>query len=1079
MSIARASLPLLAASVTSCFVLAPALAQPQPATPAAAPAAPATTPGSPHAGGAPGASPHAGGGGNPHAGPATPPLPAVLAPAEKHLRNLRQLTFGGENAEAYFSLDGTRLSMQSTTGSDRCDQIYTLDLTQVLRGGAQPAPPRAVTTGQGRHTCSYFFPDASRVLFSSTRHLGNDCPPTADRSKGYVWSLYNYQIYTSKPDGSDVRRVTNTTAYDAEATVCKDGSVVFTSDRDGDLELYRMNLDGSGLKRLTFAPGYDGGAFFSEDCKRLVWRAARPKSPAEQAEMQGLLKQHLVRPTRMELWTGDADGGNAHPVTDFGSASFAPFFYPASVAGAPGKRIIFSSNYGDPRGREFDIWAIDATGDKLERITHTPDFDGFPMFSPDGKHLVFSSNRGGKSRGETNVFLTDWVPGPIAVTPTPAEEAAGRLAFLTDPRREGRGVGTKGLAAAAEEIAKWMQALGLKPAGEPIAGKPSYFQPVEVFVGVRDTGSAFKLDAGAAPVKLPPLKPGDVVAAASSSPGKFGGELRFAGFGITAPEARWDDLATTDVKGHVAVVLRGVPEGKFNGAAARSYSDLRYKAWNLREHGAQAVVFVDLERDELPQLTLDGPEGGAGVPVAFLRRSILAGLAPAPAAAPDAAAKPGAGASAPQAGPYQHIRSAADGGHAEALRLPGTLSGEIKLQRESRKERNVLGVLPATEPAAGTSAGAIVLGAHYDHLGLGGRSSLAPGQKAVHPGADDNASGTVALLETAQRLGKGTEPRPVDIVFAAFTGEEVGLVGSSRFVQSLAKTDDPAPTAKSPGGLRAGSIKAMLNFDMVGRLASRPAPPPAAAPAPAPAAAPGAPAAAPAAHGSPAAHGAPAEPAASAPATFPVLAVQGTDSAAEWAGLVAPRCAERGLACTLGGDGYGPSDMTPFYAASVPVLFFFTGAHADYHRPSDTADKINVIGILQIADLAAALVRDLGGLFAKAPAGLTFKKPAGPAPRMGDRGYGAYLGTIPDYTAMQGATGGVKLSGARPGSPAEKAGVQAGDVLVGLGDSTIGTLEDMAFSLRKYKPGQTVDLTVLRGGQKTVLKTTLTQRPQQ
>jgi membrane-associated protease RseP (regulator of RpoE activity) len=210
--------------------------------------------------------------------------------------------------------------------------------------------------------------------------------------------------------------------------------------------------------------------------------------------------------------------------------------------------------------------------------------------------------------------------------------------------------------------------------------------------------------------------------------------------------------------------------------------------------------------------------------------------------------------------------------------------------------------------------------------------------------------------------------------------------------------------------------------------------------------------------------------------TQPTVVVQGSDSAAEWAELVAPSCQRASLTCKLGGDGYGPSDMTPFYAAGIPVLFFFTGAHADYHRPSDTADKINAMGIVQVAGLATGIVSALGDRLQKQPQGLTFKKPTGPAPRGGDRGYGAYLGTIPDYSAMQGAPGGVKLSGARPGSPAEQAGIVAEDVLVGLGESKINTLEDMAFALRKYKPGQTVDVIVLRKGQKQTLRATLTQR---
>jgi hypothetical protein len=495
-----------------------------------------------------------------------------------------------------------------------------------------------------------------------------------------------------------------------------------------------------------------------------------------------------------------------------------------------------------------------------------------------------------------------------------------------------------------------------------------------------------------------------------SASGKFEGALRFAGFGITAPESGWDDLAGLDVKGQIAVVLRGVPADKLSPKSQRSYSDLRYKAWNLREHGALGVIFVDPRTDGVPKLTLDGPEGGAGLPVAFLPRALLARLLP---GAPDAGA-------APKDDPLQALVRAAEAGKTAAIPVGARIAGEIKLARESRRERNVVGLLPATTAPAG-QAPAIVIGAHYDHLGLGGRSSLAPGTPAVHPGADDNASGTTAILALAQSLAADKE-RPFDLYFVAFTAEESGLVGSSRFIQTLVP------------GLAKERLRAMLNFDMVGRLGG------------------------------------------AAGVTTPSVSVQGSDSAEEWAQLIAPACTRSALKCTLGGDGYGPSDMTPFYASGVPVLFFFTGAHPDYHRPSDTADKINALGIVQVAELAGGILRALGEKLRAQPAGLTFKKPSGPAPRAGDRGYGAYLGTIPDYTAMQGQQGGVKLSGARPQSPAEQAGVKAGDTLVGLGESKISTLEDMAFALRKYKPGQVVDVVVLRDGQRLTFKATLAQR---
>jgi len=334
-------------------------------------------------------------------GPAAPPAaPSTTGglelPGERHLKNVRQLTFGGENAEAYWSFDGSLLVFQSTRDGRGCDQQYVMapDGTAV----------RLVSTGRGRTTCGYFFPGGDRILYSSTHELGDGCPPKPDFSLGYVWPLFDYQIYTARPDGSDLRPLAHAPgSYNAEATVSRDGWVVFTSTRDGDLELYKMRLDGTGLVRLTRTAGYDGGAFFGPDGRRIVYRASRPSTPGELADYQGLLARRLVRPGKLEIFVMDANGGNQRQVTRLGAGSFAPFFHP------DGKRILFASNFGDPRGRNFDLFMVGDDGTGLERITAYEGFDGFPMFSPDGRRLVFASNRNGKVQGETNVFVADWV----------------------------------------------------------------------------------------------------------------------------------------------------------------------------------------------------------------------------------------------------------------------------------------------------------------------------------------------------------------------------------------------------------------------------------------------------------------------------------------------------------------------------------------------------------------------------------------------------------------------------------------------------------------------------------------------
>lgn len=326
------------------------------------------------------------------------PQNANLALAqEKHLRNIRQLTFGGENAEAYFSADGKKLIFQSTRDGRECDQIYTMNV--------DGSDVRMVSTGEGRTTCSYLFPNGKRILYSST-HLGaKQCPPKPDFSQGYVWAVYEtFDVFTAEPDGSDLKQLTNTPGYDAETTITRDGKkLVFTSKRDGDLDIYAMDANGKNVKRLTDELGYDGGPFWSYDGKQIVYRAYHPQTEKEKADYVALLKQNLIRPTVLDIWVMNADGSNKRQVTNLNKASFAPYFFP------DGKRIIFSSNAADPKGRDFDLYMIKSDGTGMERVTYNDTFDGFPMFSPDGKKLVFASNRNAKARGDTNIFIADWI----------------------------------------------------------------------------------------------------------------------------------------------------------------------------------------------------------------------------------------------------------------------------------------------------------------------------------------------------------------------------------------------------------------------------------------------------------------------------------------------------------------------------------------------------------------------------------------------------------------------------------------------------------------------------------------------
>lgn len=890
-------------------------------------------------------------------------------PRETHLSDLVQLTRGGENAEAYWSPDGTQLVFQSTRPPFACDQIFRMPADGRSPGGE----PVRVSSGKGRTTCAYFTSDGRRILYSSTHHAGDACPPPPDRSRGYVWPVDpRFEIWSALPDGSDLKRLTENDAYDAESTVCPvDGSVIFTSTRDGDLELYRLpantadTADGIGGKaavtRLTHTPGYDGGAFFSNDCKKIVWRASRPAPGPELEDYQGLLAKGLVRPSKLEIWVANADGSDARQVTNLGAASFAPSFFPS------GDRILFSTNYGDPKGREFEIWAVDVDGSDLERITWSPGFDGFPLFSPDGTRLAFSSNRNQGAPGETNVFVAKWVDG---------NQFMADVQWLADDAREGRGIGTRGLEEASKYLERRFRSIGPEPGIEPAGDDGTFFQRFDAPVAVEAKAAAVMIDGQ--PVARVEFEPASF--SASTIGGVVEGEVVAAGYGITAPDLGVDDYHGIDVKGKIVAVRRFTPAAEpfKEEGVERRYGDLRYKAFNAREHGAVGLIVVDAplvkEGEEvpseapLPALRLDSgltaAAGDAGIPVVTLSRAAGSAL------------------------------------------LQGAHQASLAVELEHRHESiaNVVGVVRAGAPDR--LPGAIVVGAHYDHIGLGGASSLSPDAREPHNGADDNASGTAALLEVARLLAGRRGRLHRDVYLIAFSGEEMGVLGSTAF------------TRKPTAGLKMEDLVAMFNMDMVGRLRGN------------------------------------------------ALSVLGAESAEEWDELVTPVCERAGLACSLGGDGYGPSDQYPFYAAGVPVLHFFTGVHEDYHKPTDDADKVNGEGGARVAALVAELTEGLSGR----PARLAYKSLPAPAPRGDARSMGASLGTVPDY-AGDGRPG-VLLSGVRAGSPAEQAGLQRGDLLVELAGTPIRDIHDFMYVLRRAKPGEKAAAVVLRGDERLTLEVT-------
>ncbi|MEW5765112.1 MAG: M28 family peptidase [Acidobacteriota bacterium] len=902
-------------------------------------------------------------------GEAPASAPSLRDPREIRLANVRQLTFSGENAEAYFSFAGDRLIYQSREGKADCDQIYTMDLS----GGSR----RLVSTGKGRCTCAYFLKGDGRVVFSSTHASAPECPAPPDLSRGYVWPVHpGYDVYEAAADGTDLKPLIASPGYDAEATVSPDGSkIVFTSDRDGDLELYLLDLSTRSTTRLTHLPGYDGGAFFSPDSQKIVFRGWHPTDPKELEEYRSLLRDHLVRPSHMEIFTIRADGSGLRQVTSNGAANFCPFWHP------DGKRILFASNVGDEKKRNFDLYLVNEDGSGLEQVTFEPSFDGFPMFSPDGRHLVWGANRNAARPGETNIFVAEWVEAPAGEAAFSEEALRRDVSFLASPDLRGRLTGTPEAREAAEYVAASFRSAGLRPP----PGREGYLDAFPFTSGVHlGEGNAASLLGGG---RVRPLSVGEEIQPLGMSED---GDLEalpvvFAGYGIRAQDQKWNDYDGLDVKGKAVVVYRWGPEGDDPKSPYALYYPIRHKAMTAREMGAKALIVLgpSAQDDDLVPLSTTARGGSAGLVVLTARR------------APFASAFEAAGLSLPDPG----------NPHGTPLRfeVPGVaFSAAVRLKREKAEGLNVLGWLPATRATDET----VILGAHYDHLGLGVEGSLAEKKGEVHPGADDNASGTAGLMALARRFA--AEPvRGRNLLFVSFAGEELGTLGSSQVVKA-----PPVPLEKAV---------AMLNFDMIGRLREN------------------------------------------------SLVVGGAGTSPVWKDLLA-RANTEGLSLSLGEDGYGASDHSVFYAQGIPVLFFFTGAHEDYHRPGDTADKVLYGGEAKVLRLAARVT----GALLDLPERPAYVRVAPPPSEMAGRGFRVYLGTIPDYT---GEVKGVRLMGVRAGSPAEQGGLRKGDVIVGFAGKTIENVYDYTYALQDHKPGETVAVTVLRDGNRVDLTVLLGRRP--
>jgi hypothetical protein len=582
-------------------------------------------------------------------------------------------------------------------------------------------------------------------------------------------------------------------------------------------------------------------------------------------------------------------------------------------------------------------------------------------------------------------LLVDAAPATAGPAVPPADWLLDHVKILAAPETEGRASGTPGAERAARHVADVMQRLGLKPGGDAGGWRQSFTVPTGIRLGEGNT-----LDVrGPAPRALALGR--EFVPLAVSADGRQEADLVFAGHGITAPDLGWDDYAGLDVRGRMVLVLereprRADPASPFRRPDAYHYTERTHKILNARERGAAGVLVVAAAPgDALPALAgLSQPWSILAAAVSREAADVL--LVPAGVTVAGAAAAiEGAGA------PRSFV-------------VPGArVALGVSLVRERGLTDNVIGILPGRDPRLRDEA--VVIGAHYDHLGRGGEGSLAPDAAgAIHPGADDNASGVAALLGLARAFAEaGGAPRT--LVFVAFAGEEMGLLGSAHYVRR-----PPHPLDRTA---------LMLNLDMVGRLRQR------------------------------------------------TLYVGGTDSGTGLRELVSAQAG--GLTLRLRGDGFGRSDHTSFYAAGRPVLFLFTGAHADYHRPGDTWDRIDAPGLAAVTAFAARVVDAVAG----APTAPAYVRMAA-APGGGRGAYGPYFGVVPEFG--ESPTPGVRVGGVRPGSPAEKAGVQAGDLIVAFAGLTVRTLEDFTFALRGRRPGDRVEVAVERGGATQRLEATLEER---
>jgi Tol biopolymer transport system component len=854
------------------------------------------------------------------------------------LGTTRQLTYQGRRAgEGYFSPDGKSLIFQSEREPENpFYQIYVLNFDS--------GETHRVSPGTGKTTCAFFIAGANKVLFAST-HMDPEAVAKQEaelefrasgKKRRYSWDYdETFDIFSARLDGSGTRRLTDSPGYDAEGASSPDGrKIVFCSMRDAYPpsrlsaddqkrleidpayfgEIYIMNADGTGQRRLTDWPGYDGGPFFDPSGEFILWR---------HFDESGMLA---------DIYTMRLDGSERLGLTDFQSMSWAPYFHPS------GEYVIFASNkYGFSN---FELFLVDAGGRREPvRVTHTDGFDGLPVFSPDGNRIAWTSNR--TADGNSQIFVADWdhdaarlalsaAPGrgesqaarpsgtsqggaghaPVGASRENAEGGAtahrfvpeidpadlrAQVSYLASDDLEGRLTGSKGTELAARFIADYFQDIGLSPLGDD----GSYFQEFPFTSGIRIVAeqSAFEIVSSGDRARSSVMEiEKDFRPLGFTANDEVEGEVVFAGYGLTTPGAQdrgYDSYAGVDVKDKIVLVFRYAPEDVDveRRQELNHYAGLRYKAMLARENGAKGLLIAtgpnSPNAGELISLSYDQSSANSGIVVASISGELAQALF-------DAAGRD-----------IQKIQSGLDieNPHSEgSFDVPDTrVRITTVVEREKKADSNVIALL---SPTAGTKdVEYIIIGAHYDHIGHGVSGSLArKGEEGqIHNGADDNASGTSTVLEIAGSLAEAKKNRPDrfhrGIVFALWSGEELGIIGSSHFVD------------RSPIPLE--NVIAYFNFDMVGRLREN------------------------------------------------KLIVQGVGSSSAWSKLIEKRNVAAGFDLVLQEDPYLPTDVTAFYPKEIPVLSFFTGSHEDYNRPTDDPQTLEYEGMSRIAGFVGAMITDL------------------------------------------------------------------------------------------------------------------------